>query len=357
MYKSSFFARFSTVTFFVIVTTVLLTGCERTESTDAYTVPSHESLQTTEFLSEYQKARPKPERMFGLVLPRGPQLWFFKLQGNMESVAAHEDSLLNFLKSITFTPEDKPEWTLPPGWQQRPVENELRYATLAIDGDTKLELSVTKFPSRSDLAETEQVVMNINRWRGQLALPPIDEADLDEQSEKLSIAGTGYWINIVGRPQAKPAGMSPMTPRARADEQSERATGPASPTFIKPAEWTQGPPVPLAVLSLQVLDGDQKATITVTRAGGDPLMNVNRWRGQLGLRPWTQGEFASTKKVVIGTMNGDLYELTGEGRSIIGVIVEDLGQSWFIKMVGEATLVERERSRFDDFLKSLQFKN
>lgn len=358
MYKFSINARFSTVTFAVIISSLMFCGCERTESTESYTVPSHESLQTTEFLSQYNKAHPKPERMLGLVLPRGPQLWFFKLQGNMETVAAQENRVRNFLTSITFVSDDKPEWTLPPGWQQLPVENELRYATVALDCEPKLELSVTKFPSRSDLSVTEQVVMNINRWRGQLMLPPMDATDLDEQSEKLSIAGgTGYWINIFGRPQAKPAGMSQPMPRARAEGQSEPATGPSVPTFTKPAEWTQGPPVPLAVVSLQAIDGDQKATITVTRAGGDPLLNVNRWRGQLGLRPWTQDEFTSTGKVAIGTMDGDIYEITAESRSIMGVIVKDLGQSWFIKMSGDTPLVERERGRFGEFLQSLQLKN
>ena len=358
MYKSSIIARFRTVTFSAIIASLMLCGCERSESTESYAVPSHESLQTTEFLSQYQKAHPKPERMLGLVLPRGSQLWFFKLQGNIETVAAHETKVRDFISSITFASDDKPDWTLPPGWQQLPVENELRYATLALDSEPKLELSVTKFPSRPEIPVVEQVVMNINRWRGQLMLPHIDAADLDEQSEKLTIAGgTGYWINIVGRPQPKPAGMPMPTPRARTEEPSERTTGPSEPTFTKPAEWAQGPPVPLAVVSLQVLDGNQKGTITVTRAGGDPLLNVNRWRGQLGLQPWTQDEFASTGKVAIGTMQGDLYELTSESRSIIGVIVPDLDRSWFIKMTGDTSLVERERGRFGDFLKSLQLKN
>jgi hypothetical protein len=358
VYKPPYLTRFGIVTGSLMIGCLLLCGCEKTEPVSSYTVLKHESLQTTEFLSEYQKSHPKPERMIGLVLPRGSTLWFFKLQGNLEAVSARENTVRDFIKSLTFTTDDKPEWQLPPQWQQLPGGNELRYATLVLDTESKLELTVTKFPARTDIPVTEQVVMNINRWRGQLSLPPIDDADLDDQSEKLLIAdGTGYWISIIGRPQVKPSGMAPPPPQARSDVKADRGTESSSPTYAKPAEWTEGPQTQFAVVSLLIVDGDQKATVTVTRSGGTQVLNVNRWRGQLGLAPISQEELSPTSKVQIGTLGGELFDLKGEGRSIVGVIVEDQPQSWFIKLAGDAPLVERERGRFDDFLKSLQLKN
>jgi hypothetical protein len=97
-----------------------------------------------------------------------------------------------------------------------------------------------------------------------------------------------------------------------------------------------------------------KAAITVTSAGGSPLLNVNRWRGQVGLGPLTEEQLAAAaKKVAVGEMPGNLYEMSEEGRSIFGVIVENQGQMWFAKMAGDTPLVERERERFVEFLKSL----
>ena len=86
-------------------------------------------------------------------------------------------------------------------------------------------------------------------------------------------------------------------------------------------------------------------------------MNVNRWRGQVGLDPFTEEELTSAaKKVDVGSLTGELYEMIEGERAILGVIVEEAGQTWFVKMMGDTPLVVRERGRFEGFLKSLQLK-
>ncbi|HEY0982626.1 hypothetical protein [Schlesneria sp. T3-172] len=339
---------------------LFLTGCEQSETISEYTVPKHETLQSSEFLAEYERTHPKPERMIGLVIPRSSLLWFFKLQGNMDAIAARESELREFFKGLKFGPADDLQWTLPEGWRQQPG-NEMRHATILLSGEPPIEMSVTKFASRQDLPVTDQVVMNINRWRGQLSLPPIESEDLDQQAEKLPVGdGVAYWLNIVGRPQPKPASMS-LPPAQTARNQPAATEGGAdkpSLPFDKPEGWTEGPPAAFAVVSLQVADGEQKASVTVTRAGGNPLLNVNRWRGQVGLGPLTEEELAqSARQVSVGGLKGSLYEMTEGDRSIFGVIVEEQGQMWFIKLMGDAPLVERERIRFEEFLKSLNLKS
>ena len=336
---------------------VTMCGCEKVEKITSYPVVKHESLQTTEYLANFERAHPKPERMIGLVVPRATTLWFFKLQGSVEAVTARENDVREFLKTLQFPSNEKVEWTLPAGWQKLDA-SEMRYATLILDGEPPLEMTVTKFPGRDDLPQAEQVVMNINRWRGQLSLPPIRDEDLDDQSEQIPIAdGKGYWTSLVGRPRPKPAG---MTPPAQATSpiqtKAEPAAETSAPAYKTPEGWTDGPSAKFAAVSLQVLDGDKQAVITVTslRGGGSQLQNVNRWRGQVGLGPLSEEQLAATvKKVDVGQMAGNLYEMSQEGRSIFGVIVENQGQMWFAKMAGDTPLVERERERFVEFLKSL----
>ncbi len=346
----------------ICLSCLFLCGCEKAEQISTYSVPRHDSLQTAEFLESNQRAHPKPERMIGIVIPRKTALWFFKLQGNIEAVAARENDVRDFLKSVRITGDDKIEWKLPENWKQMPA-SDMRYATLLLgksDSGTSeqpsLEMSVTTFPARPDLTIADQVVLNINRWRGQLSLPPIGEEDLESQSEKLAVGDdAAWWLNIIGRPKPKPAGMGPRPQAAPKAEVREPASEPKPPACNKPAEWTEGPPAMFAVVSFQVADGDAKAAITVTPARGNRLENVNRWRGQLGLGPLTENELVATaKKVDVGTQSGDLYKMSADGRSIFGVIVDDRDQSWFVKMTGDATLVEREGSRFETFLKSLQ---
>lgn len=66
-------------------------------------------------------------------------------------------------------------WTAPHGWSERPG-TDMRVATLippAAHG--KAEASVAAFPG-----DVGGELANVNRWRGQVALPPMTEADLPD---------------------------------------------------------------------------------------------------------------------------------------------------------------------------------
>src|SRR5208282_2908095 len=63
-------------------------------------------------------------------------------------------------------------WTLPKGWTQT-LSGGIRYATLKPAGGGNLDASVVVLPGQAggELA-------NVNRWRGQLGLSPLDAAAL-----------------------------------------------------------------------------------------------------------------------------------------------------------------------------------
>ena len=68
---------------------------------------------------------------------------------------------------------DKPmKWTLPKGWTETLVGG-MRYATLTAPVKGKVDVSIVVLPGPAggELA-------NVNRWRGQLGLAPIDEPQL-----------------------------------------------------------------------------------------------------------------------------------------------------------------------------------
>jgi hypothetical protein len=339
-----------------------LCGCEKTDQITTYTVPKHESLQTVSYLEDFERRHPKEKRMIGVIIPKSPMMWFFKLEGDVEAVAARENDVREFLKSLRFSDTAKIEWTLLNGWKELPAR-EMRYATILLDGQPPLEMSVIELPVQSDMELDEQILANINRWRGQFSLRPIPIAQISEKTEKLNVNDVpSYWVNIVGRPRPKPDSMAPRQPPAApkndsaTDKANERPES-GAPKYDKPSEWTEGPPAMFAKVSLQVMDGDAKVAITLTQARGNHLDNVNRWRGQVKLEPLTSEQFATaSKKVPIGGLTGDLYEITNGERTILGVIVEDQGQTWFVKLDGNSTLAERERPRFEAFLKSLRFE-
>jgi hypothetical protein len=63
-------------------------------------------------------------------------------------------------------------WTLPPGWTEG-TGDAMRHATLRPDVPGRVDVSITVLsgPAGGELA-------NVNRWRGQIALPPLDEDGL-----------------------------------------------------------------------------------------------------------------------------------------------------------------------------------
>lgn len=368
MSKSVF--TFSTAPVFSLATVVLsltLPGCDRTEKIQSYTVPKHDAIQTKEFLDAQAARHPKPvpRRMVGVIIPRQSSFWFFKLEGDVDAVAARENDVREFLKSVRFPEADNPDqiqWTEPEGWKRLPG-TELRYATLVLSGSPRLEMSVSKLPLQRDQEISEQVVANINRWRGQLSLPPIEQSELATESQQVPLKdGAGYWVNLLGTAVPKP-GMMPAghpqvdKPSQRPAESAKSSESQADQAlkFEKPSEWEEAPATVFSKVSLLVRDGDKKVAVTVTPSRGNLVDNVNRWRNQLNLEPLAADKLMPTaKKVSVGRLPGDLFELTNGDRSIYGVIVE-LGEvTWFVKLDGNTALAERERSRFETFLKTLQ---
>ncbi|MGA0133516.1 MAG: hypothetical protein ACO3ND_04080 [Opitutales bacterium] len=75
-----------------------------------------------------------------------------------------------------------PRWAaLPAGWSVGP-ENAMRKGTFIVPGPdgSKAELAVTVFPGN-----VGGIAANVNRWRGQLGLPPADEASLQASTKAM----------------------------------------------------------------------------------------------------------------------------------------------------------------------------
>jgi hypothetical protein len=129
-----------------------------------------------------------------------------------------------------------------------------------------------------------------------------------------------------------------------------------------PDGWTDGaggemrfatlkPPVPGKIdASVVVLPGP---------AGGE-LANVNRWRGQIGLAPLDGAGLARFRKVM-QTKAGPLkvYDFTSDAtpRSrVVAGLTEIAGETWFVKMTGDAAAVGAARSDFMKLLGSLRLE-
>lgn len=194
----------------LVTLTLLLCGCQKAEQIERYKVASHASLQTSSFADQQDPRK----RMIGAIIPKEPETWFFKMEGSDKAVMARIEDVRGFLKTLRFATADKPlpngkeiDWDLPAGWKVRPA-SEFRYATIVLDGEPPLEMSVTKLPFQPGMELAQQVLLNVNRWRNQFSLAPITEEELPTKVEKMDFSDyMVFWVNIFGRPQAKPSGM------------------------------------------------------------------------------------------------------------------------------------------------------
>jgi len=92
-------------------------------------------------------------------------------------------------------------WTAPASWQPKPL-GAMRKGSYAIAGAASVtaDVSITAFPGA-----VGGEFANINRWRGQLSLPPIAESDLDASVTHLSQNGLTFTlVDLVSADAADP---------------------------------------------------------------------------------------------------------------------------------------------------------
>jgi len=316
--------------------------------------------------------------MIAAIVPHGNQSWFFKVTGPVQMVEQQMKPFLAFVKSIRFPDSGTtPTWTLPTGWTVLPEDSARgsgpirikRFATIRLaPGDPPLTLAVTSLPAAQGDADA-YVLVNVNRWRRQLGLPPVTQATLYDHNTPTSEirkikAGDAQVIlvNLVGQQTRRgmPTGHPPV---AGSNRPPRQATGRVSvPTFQVPKGWQSGEVRGYRKAAFKVTDGSKQVEITlIDLPASDPTANFNRWRGQVGLPPASADEIRKqVKSIDIGRTKGLYIELDGPAgsspqRTILGVIAIQGRTAWFIKLMGDSTLAQREKSRFESFVKSLRF--
>ena len=129
--------------------------------------------------------------------------------------------------------------------------------------------------------------------------------------------------------------------------------------YVLPDGWQEKPPSEMRVASFAISEDGKNADVSVIplggMAGGD-FANVNRWRGQVGLPPFANGEIEKlAEKISVGEQAADLYDITGGAQRILAVILHRDDIAWFFKVTGDADLVEKQKPAFNSFLKSVEF--
>ncbi|MCC5822284.1 MAG: hypothetical protein LAT64_09240 [Phycisphaerales bacterium] len=85
---------------------------------------------------------------------------------------------------------DRP-WTAPAAWRFDPTERPMRLATYEAPADgVPVEVAITRFPG-----DVGGMLANVNRWRGQIGLQPVTEAQLEDAIERAD--NLGFEISLM----------------------------------------------------------------------------------------------------------------------------------------------------------------
>jgi hypothetical protein len=306
------------------------------------------------------------------------------------------------------------KYTLPDGWQEK-TPAEMRVASFGISENGKIaDVSVIPLGGMAggDLP-------NVNRWRGQVGLQPLADADLQKLAEKVEVAGqpadlydvAGTAQRIVGvifhRDDAtwffkmtgdadlvekqKPAfvsflksfqfgglaapstmDLSQLPPSHPAIPGMDAGNQPATdagnvPTWTVPTGWQTAPLAQFLVAKFSITGADgAKAAVNVSSLAGDGgglLPNVNRWRAQLGLAPVAETDLANLPAIDASGGKATLVDISGtDGRTgkpsrLVGVVLPLGGQTWFYKLMGDASVVAQQKDAFTKFIQSAKYSD
>jgi hypothetical protein len=243
--------------------------------------------------------------------------------------------------------------------------------------------------------------MNVNRWEGQESLPKSTEAELprvvsviqvgDSQADLVDLNGTGHRLLGAILPHAdrtwffKLSGPAEAVAAYKAEfEQFVRsihfdassanktpivATPPPAPiapagiVWQVPAGWTAEATTPMLLARLQAGNGGAlvKVSSFAVNNFGTLELNLNRWRGEVGLPPVSGSDVKDAPETQIGARAWKIFDFVGpqsagadRKRSIVGQTQQG-NDVYFFKISGPAPSIEQQKAAFEQFLASVRF--
>lgn len=356
---------------FLIAFLAVMAGCREPAPIITYNVPTEVP----------QQLKPGKDRMLAVMLPKGEDVWFFKVTGPEKAVDSIESTFRSFLEQVTFDGDVPALDELPEGWR-RGGEKPMRFATLDVETPLKqLDISVSKLQLQGDW--DNQVNMNVNRWRGQLGLEKSDEKWAEGKLIEIAAADNdSIWVDLIGESGGS-SGMTPPFANRRPpfaaggsetpNTESGSGKGNAPPAaksddrlkYQRPEGWRDGRMSSMRMAAFNIGPEESQAELTVIPAGGDLRGNVARWLGQVrdGEVPdeVVDAAMAAATKVSVDGRDGQRFFLAGDeadqGTAIDATIVPmDDGMSVFVKATGPAQTVKQESEAIAAFLESLELR-
>jgi hypothetical protein len=314
------------------------------------------------------------------------------------------------------------KYKLPAEWQET-APGQMRAASFHVQGSDGKQADVSVVPLPGLSGGDLEIV---NRWRSTVGLGPVNEEELPKLAKPVEVAGqTGQLYEQAGENPGsgdksrilaavlRHEGVSWFF-KMNGDDQLVAQQKPAFIDFLKSVTFTAGPvrtdlppshppiadlssmPMPASSGASSTSEGkpnwqvpdhwkevsggaflvakfmitgpdNGQAAVNVSMSagnGGGLSMNVNRWRGQLGLNPLSEDELnklmtsidTAGGKAMLVDMAG-IDARTNQKARLIGAVVSQGSRTWFYKLMGNEQVVEKEKDAFSKFVQTVKYPN
>ena len=292
--------------------------------------------------------------------------------------------------------------TVPPSWEKQPLA-QMRQASFLVKGENGKMADISLVRLSGGAGGT---LDNVNRWLSQLGQPATSEEKLGQMAQHLTTSmGDVTVVDLKGLPAGAEAAkdgriIAAMTPAngstlffkmrgnaelvetqkadfvkwvasvCNAETETKAPPTAAAPAMEKsdgaqikwklPEGWKQIPASSMRYASFNAAGSNGEvadiSVVTFPGEGGDDAANVNRWRQQIGLPPLDAAAVSSAiTPLKAGQTSFSTVDMTGGDKRMLAAWTRHEGQSWFFKITGPSALVEREKTHFSDFVRSVQF--
>jgi len=398
------------------VACLTLSGCWSELKERSYDAPKIES----EFVKgrEPRPARPaapmmgasriplQERRILGAIIPDNGDVYFVKATDRTSQLTEAEVSFRSLVEQFAIdATSGAPKLELPPRWTLKILDNANAGIGLAeMIAEFNFEASaglirftVSKYSRPSDPSAWEEYLLSqINRWRGQLEMPPITTPELKKELPTIPREGSGIPAILFdargsganatspnsASPVAPPVASTVPPPAASTAPPSKPTSEPTASTpppsvspsalklvYEKPEHWELQPPRLYREATFKFTKDAKEAEVTIATAIDSPMQNAGMWIGQLmqsndsaTIEPLATKAVDEAETLQVGARTGKLYTIRAsdqpDARSlmVVALPLDATGRSMFIKLNCELRTMEQEKATFLGFVDSLRWE-
>lgn len=313
----------------------------------------------------------EPSRLLAAMIDRPEATYFLKSMGTATEMESVVEPFQQIVQSLDFEGQKPISWDVPTGWEETPGGAAFRLAT--ITGPEGQLIAVTSLTPGQDL------LLNVNRWQGQIGLPNLTEDQLDVdritvQGQEVILydqQGQGTSNSMSSAPFASP-NTTPSVPNTAAPATTSEPGGPATQQLPftlpeRPEGWSELPASGSKLVRWSKPTDSETLYFELLKfpAGPEFSMMLNVWAPTVGSSEVAADQFTQmVQEVPIGSRQGQWFGLPANDEmrlpdsesSNLSMRVARLvlGQdAWYFKWYGPSQDVEKQEEEFQQFLKQV----